>query len=188
MSYVHSGSVLFQKQRVLCAEHAQTKSAPKPLQNTLHGKRALGTLLHFVKEGQPNGALKRGSKTVQTVEIIHAVHVGRFLVNYRGCLVGSVLECSHRVVDVPLNGYVGATVSQYFSVHPESLNINAASLFLKTYPHEDVAAQLSSRHRCLSSAALLAVVIVPNMYAMSLSHILLGFPLRFPCVVVIEHE
>ena len=43
MSYVHSGSVLFQKQRVLCAEHAQTKSAPKPLQNTLHGKRALGS-------------------------------------------------------------------------------------------------------------------------------------------------
>ena len=41
MSYVHSGSVLFQKQRVLCAEHAQTKSAPKPLQNTLHGKLAL---------------------------------------------------------------------------------------------------------------------------------------------------
>ena len=41
MSYVHSGSVLFEKQRVLCAEHAQTKSAPKPLQNTLHGKRAL---------------------------------------------------------------------------------------------------------------------------------------------------
>ena len=40
MSYVHSGSVLFQKQRVLCAEHAQTKSAPKPLQNTLHGKGA----------------------------------------------------------------------------------------------------------------------------------------------------
>ena len=43
MSYVHSGSVLFQKQRVLCAEHAQTKSAPKPLQNTLHGKRALSS-------------------------------------------------------------------------------------------------------------------------------------------------
>ena len=43
MSYVHSGSVLFQKQRVLCAEHAQTKSAPKPLQNTLHGKRALAS-------------------------------------------------------------------------------------------------------------------------------------------------
>ena len=41
MSYVHSGSVLFQKQRVLCTEHAQTKSAPKPLQNTLHGKGAL---------------------------------------------------------------------------------------------------------------------------------------------------
>ena len=41
MSYVHSGSVLFQNQRVLCAEHAQTKSAPKPLQNTLHGKGAL---------------------------------------------------------------------------------------------------------------------------------------------------
>ena len=41
MSYVHSGSVLFQKQPVLCAEHAQTKSARKPLQNTLHGKRAL---------------------------------------------------------------------------------------------------------------------------------------------------
>ena len=36
VSYVNSGSVLFQKQRVLCAEHAQTKSAPKPLQNTLH--------------------------------------------------------------------------------------------------------------------------------------------------------
>ena len=43
MSYVHSGSVLFQKQRVLCAEHAQTKSAPKPLQNTLHGKPALSS-------------------------------------------------------------------------------------------------------------------------------------------------
>ena len=41
MSYVHSGSVIFQKQRVLCAEHAQTKSAPKPLQNTFHGKGAL---------------------------------------------------------------------------------------------------------------------------------------------------
>ena len=41
MSYVHSGSVLFQKQRVICAEHAQTKSAPKPLQITLHGKPAL---------------------------------------------------------------------------------------------------------------------------------------------------
>ena len=46
MSYVHSGSVLFQKQRVLCAEHAQTKSAPKPLQNTLHGKRALGVTMN----------------------------------------------------------------------------------------------------------------------------------------------
>ena len=41
MSYIHSGSVLFQKQRLLCAEHLETKSAPKPLQNTLHGKRAL---------------------------------------------------------------------------------------------------------------------------------------------------
>ena len=41
MTYVHSGSVLFQKQRVLCAEHTQTKSAPNPLPNTLHGKRAL---------------------------------------------------------------------------------------------------------------------------------------------------
>ena len=38
---------LFQKQRVLCAEHAQTKSAPKPLQNTPHGKPALALHLFF---------------------------------------------------------------------------------------------------------------------------------------------
>ena len=49
MSYVHSGRVLFQKQRVLCAEHAQTKSAPKPLQNTLHGKPALVVITGFVR-------------------------------------------------------------------------------------------------------------------------------------------
>ena len=41
MTYVHSTSIIFQKQRLLCAEHAQTKSAPKPLQNTFHEKRAL---------------------------------------------------------------------------------------------------------------------------------------------------
>ena len=39
----------FQKQRVLWAEHAQTKSAPKPLQNTLHGKRALGCNIPKIK-------------------------------------------------------------------------------------------------------------------------------------------
>ena len=57
MTYVHSGSVLFQKQRVLCAEHAQTKSAPKPLQNSLHGKRALDYDILALTETHDKGNL-----------------------------------------------------------------------------------------------------------------------------------
>ena len=43
LSYAHSVKLLFfQKQRLLATGtcSAQTKSAPNPLQNTLHGKRA----------------------------------------------------------------------------------------------------------------------------------------------------
>ena len=59
---------------------------------------------------------------------------------------------------------------------------------LGAYPRQDVAAQMSLRNWCLSSATLLAAAIVPNISVMSFSHICLGFPLLFPatipCIIV----
>ena len=95
MSYVHSGSVLFQKQRVLCAEHAQTKSAPKPLQNTLHGKRALGAdlracILERERERQvylqPDG-LDSNTYNTYNINIIKYLQYGRHTGTTNICLL-----------------------------------------------------------------------------------------------------
>ena len=42
--------------------------------------------------------------------------------------------------------------------------ISVAILLLGAYPLQDVAAQMSLRHRCMSAATLLAVAMVPNIY------------------------
>ena len=60
-------------------------------------------------------------------------------------------------------------------------------LLLKAYPLQDVAAQMPLRNRWLSSATLLDVVIVTHIYiyAMSFSHIYLGFTLLlFPAAIL----
>ena len=53
-------------------------------------------------------------------------------------------------------------------------------LLLGAYPRQDVAAQISLRNCCRSSATLLAAVIVPNVSVMSFSHLCLGFFSRLP--------
>ncbi len=60
---------------------------------------------------------------------------------------------------------------------------------LGAYPRQDVAAQMSLRNWCLSSATLLAAAIVPNVSVMSFSHLCLGFPrllfpATIPCIIV----
>ena len=55
---------------------------------------------------------------------------------------------------------------------------------LGAYPRQDVAAQMSLRNWCLSSATLLAAAIVPNVSVMSFSHLCRGFPLLlFPATI-----
>ena len=95
MSYVHSGSVLFQKQRVLCAEHAQTKSAPKPLKNTLHGKRALRIFMYHDCEPIVNVMLIDGFQPLFYIthmsEVCHHYNDSSF----RACAT-LCLKCLHK--------------------------------------------------------------------------------------------
>ena len=62
-------------------------------------------------------------------------------------------------------------------------------ILLGAYARQDVAAQMSLRNWCLSSATLLADVIVPNVSVISFSHLCLGlprllFPATIPCIIV----
>ena len=68
-------------------------------------------------------------------------------------------------------------------------NYSISLLLLGAYPRQDVAAQMSLRNCCRSSATLLAAVIVSNVSVMSFSHLCLGFPLllfpaTIPCIIV----
>ena len=94
MSYVHSGSVLFPKQRVLCAEHAQTKSAPKPLQNTLHEKGALGGKL------RESGA-RAGWKSLAVVPKINLERYGRRAFSCAGPTLWNALPLNLRTQQDP---------------------------------------------------------------------------------------
>ena len=132
MSYVHSGSVLFQKQRVLCAEHAQTKSAPKPLQNTLHGKGALGGKL------RESGA-RAGWKSLAVVPRINLERYGRRAFSCAGPTLWNALPLNLRTQQDParfrrdLKTYLfNVAYSKYFFFTYIFSNLHATTIMLCT--------------------------------------------------------
>ena len=84
------------------------------------------------------------------------------------------------------------SIHTHYDMHTHTTEIparcNATGFFiLKAYPLQDVAAKMSLRNRCPSSATLLYVGIAPNICVLSFSHICIGFylllfPTNIPCI------
>ena len=80
-------------------------------------------------------------------------------------------------------GLISCSLTFYFTI------LIWLSLLLRAYPLQDVAAQMHLQNWCVSSATLVADVIVPNISVMSFSHLcsdfpLLLFPATIPCIIV----